>query len=557
MLTSDVRIALTQPDQQDTQGIKMTKTVKQATFDLLRQLDLTTIVGNPGSTEETFLKNFPDDFEYILALQEASAIAIADGISQSTRKPVIVNLHTGAGLGNAMGTLLTAFQNKTPLIITAGQQTRAMLLIEPLLTNIESIIMPRPWVKWSYEPARAQDIPGAFMRAYTTAIQQPAGPVFLSLPLDDWDQPALEIDVHRRVSDRIAADPVWVAEFADAINKSHNPVLILGADLARSQAWDEGIELAEKLQAPVWMPPFCERTAFPETHRLYQGALPAAIGPLSDKIAGHDLVLVVGAPVFRYYPYVAGSYLPSGTRLLHVTDDPSQAAKAAVGENIVGDAKLFLQMLLPQLTQRPDGHVTQRPTAKTADTGANPLLPHAVLELLRAHAPEDMVLVEECPSIVPMMQDVFRIDKPDVFYTFASGGLGWNLPAAVGLAIGEKKSGRNRPVICLMGDGSMQYSIQGIYSAVMQKAHLIYVVFQNEEYGILKQFAELEQTPNVPGLDLPGLDIVSLGKGYGAASVFVDNLGDLAVEFKKALATTDTTSVIVVKITRELGALLG
>jgi benzoylformate decarboxylase len=534
----------------------MTKTVKQASFDLLRQLGLTTIVGNPGSTEETFLKDFPEDFHYILALQEASAVAIADGIAQSSRQPVIVNLHTGAGLGNAMGTLLTAFQNKTPLIVTAGQQTREMLLIEPLLTNIEATTMPKPWVKWSYEPSRAQDIPGAFMRAYATAMQQPTGPVFLSLPLDDWDQVALDKDVYRRTSQRTAPDPVWVTEFADALNKSNNPVLILGADIARSQAWDDGIELAEMLEAPVWMPPFCERTAFPETHRLYQGALPAAIGPLSDKLAGHDVVLVVGAPVFRYYPYVAGKYLPAGARVLHVTDDPDMAAKAAVGHNIVGDSQLFLRMLLPQLKQRQATGVTPRPPAKVADANALPLLPHAVLEILKKHSPQEMVLVEECPSIVPLMQDVFRIDQPDSFYTFASGGLGWNLPAAVGLALAEKQSGRNRPVVCLMGDGSFQYSIQGIYSGVQQNTHLVYVVFQNEEYGILKQFAELEQTPNVPGLDLPGLDIVSLAKGYGAESVLVDNLSDLAVEYQRALANKKT-AVIVVKITKALGSLLG
>jgi len=158
------------------------RTVKEVTFDLLRRLGVTTIVGNPGSTEETFLKDFPNDFKYVMALQEASVVGIAGGLSESLRRPVIVNLHTGAGMGNAMGTILTAFQNKTPLILTAGQQTREMLLMEPLLTNIDATVLPRPWVKWSYEPTRAEDVPGAFMRAYATAMQQPAGPVFLSLP---------------------------------------------------------------------------------------------------------------------------------------------------------------------------------------------------------------------------------------------------------------------------------------------------------------------------------------------------------------------------------------
>ena len=149
-------------------------TVKDATYDLLRKLDLTTIVGNPGSTEETFLKDFPEDFRYVLALQEASVLGIADGLSQGLRKPVIVNIHTAAGLGNAMGGVLSAYQNRTPPIVTTGQQTREMLLLEPLLTNIDAVTMPRPWVKWSYEPVRPQDVPGAFMRAYATALQPPA-----------------------------------------------------------------------------------------------------------------------------------------------------------------------------------------------------------------------------------------------------------------------------------------------------------------------------------------------------------------------------------------------
>src|SRR5580704_3114200 len=162
------------------------KTVRDVTYQLLREFGLTTVFGNVGSTEETFLKNFPSDFRYVLALQEASVIGIADGYAQATRRAALVNVHTGAGLGNAMGNLLTAFQNKSPLIVTAGQQTREMLLMEPWLTNVEATMLPGPWVKWAYEPVRAEDIPAAFMRAMATALQPPAGPVFLSLPLGGW-----------------------------------------------------------------------------------------------------------------------------------------------------------------------------------------------------------------------------------------------------------------------------------------------------------------------------------------------------------------------------------
>ena len=191
------------------------KTVHEVTYDLLHELGLTTVFGNPGSTEETFLKNFPDDFTYVLGLQEASVVAMADGFAQSTGKPALVNVHTAAGMGNAMGNLVAAAKGNTPLIVTAGQQTREMVLCEPYLTNKDETVFPQPWVKWAYEPKRAEDVPAAFMRAYTVARQPPAGPVFLSIPLDDWDKPALGPAVVRTFSHRVAPDTERLRGFAD------------------------------------------------------------------------------------------------------------------------------------------------------------------------------------------------------------------------------------------------------------------------------------------------------------------------------------------------------
>jgi benzoylformate decarboxylase len=327
--------------------------VREVTFELLRACGLTTIFSNVGSTEETFLKDFPSDFRYVLGLQEASVVAMADGFAQATRQPALVNLHTGAGLGNGMGSLLTAFQNKTPLIVTAGQQTREMLLLEPWLTNVEATMMPRPWVKWAYEPARAQDVPGAFMRAIATALQPPSGPVFLSLPLDDWEKPCEGPAVVRSVATRVAPDPARLSEFANVIRQASRPVLIYGAAVARGNGWSEAVALAETLGAPVWAAPSSERTPFPEDHPLYCGGLPFATGPLAKLLDGHDAALVVGAPVFRYYPYVPGPYLPAGLRLLHISEDPAETARAPVGDSLLGDAVLSLTALNEQLA----GHV--------------------------------------------------------------------------------------------------------------------------------------------------------------------------------------------------------
>src|SRR5258708_5468157 len=300
-------------------------TVYDATYSLLRTLGLTTVFGNPGSTEQPFLKNFPTDFQYILGLQEASAVAMADGFAQATNKPVLVNLHTAAGTGNGLGNIMTAFLNKTPLIITAGQQTREMILCEPMLTNRDETTLPRPWVKWAYQPVRAQDVPGAIMRAYTVAMQPPRGPVYVSIPLDDWDQPALGEAVVRTASSRFSPDPERLAHFAERIRKSKNPVLLYGPEVERAGGWDAGIKFAERLRAPVYMSPLSDKASFPQTHPQFRGMAPFAIGPLSKKLRGHDLIIVVGAQVFRNYPYVAGDYLPKRPEPLPLTLHPSSA----------------------------------------------------------------------------------------------------------------------------------------------------------------------------------------------------------------------------------------
>jgi len=331
-------------------------TVWDVTYNLLRKLGLTTFFGNPGSTEQPFLKNLPHDFEYVLGLQEASAVAMADGFAQATGKPALLNLHTSAGTGHGMGNIMTAFQNKTPLIITAGQQTREMILCDPYLTNREEANLPRPWVKWAYQPVRAQDVPGAIMRAYTVAMQPPKGPVFLSIPLDDWDQPALGEAVVRTASSRYAPDPERIAQFAEKIRKSKNPVLLYGPEIERAGGWEAGVEFAERLKAPVYMSPLSDKASFPQTHPQFRGMAPFAIGPLSKKLREHDLIIVVGAQVFRYYPYLAGEYLPQGAELLQITNDPYDAAAAIVGDSLLADAKLALEALndaIPEVKSRP------------------------------------------------------------------------------------------------------------------------------------------------------------------------------------------------------------
>jgi benzoylformate decarboxylase len=527
-------------------------TVHDATYNLLRRLELTTIFGNPGSTEQPFLKNFPNDFEYVLGLQEASVVAMADGFSQATKKPALVNLHTAAGTGNGMCNIMTAFENRTPLIITAGQQTREMILCEPYLTNRDETMLPRPWVKWAYQPVRAQDVPGAIMRAYAIALQPPAGPVYVSIPLDDWDQPAHGDAIVRTVSTRYAPDPDRIAWFAERIRKSKNPALVYGQEIDRSGGWDAGVEFAERLRAPVFYAPMLDRAPFPQTHPQFRGMLPMAIGPLSERLRGHDLIVVVGAQVFRYYPYVAGDYLPPGAELLQIVSDPADAAAAAVGDSLLGDARLALEALI-RLVPRNEARALpapSRPKDELPSPPNDPLTAREAFAALSGLRPQNAILVDESPSNSADAMRSWPTIQPESYFFVASGGLGWGAPAAVGIALAQKKTGSGRPVVALIGDGSLQYSIQCLYSAAQHKLKVVFVVARNEEYAILKEFAALEDTPNVPGLDLPGLDIVSVAKGYGCAGAFARTKEEIKEAFGAALSA-DGPTVIVIRIAHE------
>ncbi|KKK04494.1 benzoylformate decarboxylase [Micromonospora sp. HK10] len=515
-------------------------TVRDTTYDLLRDLGLQTVFGNPGSTEEPFLQDFPADFRYVHALQEASAVAMADGYAQATGRPAHVNLHTAPGTGNGMGNLVTAWHNRTPLIVTAGQQTREMLLIEPRLANLRATELTQPYVKWAHEPARAQDIPAAFLRAYATAVQPPAGPVFLSLPMDDWARPADPPPQRRTVATRVAPDPDRLRDFAAVLAGSRAPVLVLGAAVDRADAWPAAVALAERLAAPVWSAPAPERAVFPEDHPHFRGVLPYAIGPLAEALHGHDTVLVVGAPVFRYYPHVPGDYLPGDARLLHVTDDPDEAARAPVGESLLGDAGLTLATLGELLPAAGRAAPAARSAPPPPEVG-DPPSADALFAALAAQWPADGVLVQESPSNLAALRRRLRVSRPRSYFTMASGGLGFGLPAAVGIALAERDSGRNRPVVAVIGDGSFHYSVQALWTAAQLRLPLPVLVPVNQQYAILKAFAELKHAPGVPALDLPGLDVTAIARGYGCASRVVESPDALGPALRAALAADRPT----------------
>ncbi len=315
------------------------RTVRHATIDLLRHHGLKTWFGNPGSSELALLDDFPSDFRYLLGLQEMVPVGMADGFSQVTGRPALVNVHTAPGLGNAMGALYNAYLNKTPLIVIAGNQRRAMQNQKWLLTNEDAVVVPRPFVKWSVEPATASVVPAVLARAIHVAMAPPTGPVFVSLPMDDMayelnDAEVAEIDVirDRKVTYAGGFRQDLARKIAGRLSAAKSPAFVVHGDLEHAGAWNPVVKLAERSKAAVWTAPLPGLSGFPENHPLYQGMLPPGTGWISEALKGHDLVVAMGGPVFRYYPYIRGPYLPEGTSLIHITSDPDEAARAPVGE---------------------------------------------------------------------------------------------------------------------------------------------------------------------------------------------------------------------------------
>ena len=332
---------------------------------------------------------------------------------------------------------------------------------------------------------------------------------------------------HRDLSYRAAPDPERIAHVAELLNASKRPALVAGAGVDRSGGWEALIRLAEQLNAAVWAPPMSERASFPQDHPLFQGFLPFAQKPLGEKLAENDIVLVLGAPVFRYYPYVPGPVVKENTRLLHITDDPEEAARAPMGDSILGDVGFAVTQLADLVTAGARPAPTLHPPV-TPTPPQTPIPPAFVMDAL-ARLPDNTIFVNESPSNIMHFYARVPIKRSGSYFFNASGGLGWAIPTSVGLKLAHP----DRPVVCVIGDGSTMYSVQALWTAAHHALPIVFVVMCNGEYNILKAFAEFEKTPNVPGLDLPGLDIAMIAQGMGCASQRITQ----PEEFEEALQT--------------------
>src|SRR5919108_1044313 len=331
-----------------------TSTVRDAVVDVLRERRLTTLFANPGSTEVPFLADLPGDLEFVLALHEASVVGIATGFALGRSAPALALLHTTAGLGNAVGALATARVNRAPLVVLVGQQDRRHLAHEPFLAG-RLAGLAGVYPVWAEQPVRPQDLPGAIARAWHEATTG-RGPALVIVPMDDWsapapdesDQPAAPGTVVRAA----AADPMAVESLAALLAEAERPAVVVGAGADEQRAWDALVEIARKLDAPVWQESFGARAGFPQDHPRFAGHLPSERARLRAVLEPFDAILVVGAPAFRQYTYAPGPFLRPGTRVAVVTDDAEEAHRSSAELVVLAPVPAVCEGLAARLEQR-------------------------------------------------------------------------------------------------------------------------------------------------------------------------------------------------------------
>lgn len=517
--------------------------VREATWALMRAHGMTTVFGNPGSTELGLFLGWPGDFRYVLGLQESVVVGMADGYAQASGNASLVNLHSAAGVGHAMGNIFTAFKNRTPMVITAGQQARSILPFDPFLHSAQATELPKPYVKWSVEPARAEDVPLAIARAYHVAMTPPRGPVLVSVPADDWAV-ATEPVPPRRMSTQVGPEPALLAELGDALDAAERPVIVVGAAVDRDGAFAEAVQLAERHNARVFVAPMSGRCSFPEDHRLFAGFLPAMRERIVQLLGGHDLILALGAPAFTYHVQGEGPHVPAGATLIQITDDPQAAAWAPLGTAVFSSVRLALQGLLarPAPPARPAPAPREPAPAIAMPAAGERMSTSFLMQTLARVRGRGSVVVEEAPSARPILQRHLPMFSGESFYTMCSGGLGHSLPAAVGVALARPQ----KKVIALIGDGSAMYAIQALWTAAQLRLPITIVIVNNRQYAALHHFAPVfgfAPGAHLPGTELPDLDFVALAAGHGVRGVRVSEAAHLAGVLEQALAAPEPVLV--------------
>lgn len=523
--------------------------------DVLQSEKVEYVFGNPGTTELPLLDAMTDreHIHYVLGLHEASVVAMADGYAQASGRPGVVNLHTAGGLGNAMGAILNAKIANTPLVITAGQQDTRHGVTDPLLHG-DLVGIARPNVKWAEEIHHPEHIPLLLRRALQDCRTGPAGPVFLSLPID-----VMERKTGMQAGEASQIERAGIAPALNALSDalaSATPgrlAIVVGDEVFAAQADGEVVMLAETLGASVFGSSWPGRIPFPTAHPLWRGALPPKAADMRNVFEAYDTVFLLGGHSLISYLYSPGAALPAHCQLLQLTGDGHQLGRLyRTSLGLAGDIRLTLKALLPMLEGSLEAQsllevaereqVARRFEVKERARGefdkpmTTPFV--AAHEVLQAIGP-DIPIVDEAPVTIPHVRACLHSHSGRQYVFTRSAILGWGMPAAVGTSLGLGRS----PVVCLVGDGSAMYSPQALWTAAHEQLPVTFVVMNNGEYNILKNYARSQPeyrgtgAGRFIGMDInePPIDFVALATSLGVPARRVTSAKDIAAAIEEGI----------------------
>ncbi|MFQ5521122.1 MAG: thiamine pyrophosphate-binding protein, partial [Candidatus Methylomirabilia bacterium] len=497
---------------------------------------------------------------YILALQEAVAVAMADGYAQASGKLAVLNVHVSPGLGNSMGMLYDAWRAGSPLLVTAGQHDQSITITEPALWS-DLPPVARPYVKWAFEVGRLDELPRAVHRAAKVALTLPTGPVFLSLPVDVLNaEGALELGEPTRVDHRVRGSRDALERAADLLVRAKRPILVAGDAVAQSDALAELQEVAEILGMPVYLEGWANRCAFPFTHPLYRGAILRLAPELRALLLEHDLLFSVGGDLLTLSLPSDTEPMPERLPIIHLDVDPWELGKNYPATlAIVGDPKATLPDLAEALRQRlkggrhPDAQgrldeSRQRREQELAELKARaqaesdrvPMTPLALVYAITEALPPEAVVVDESISSGRGLRTLLRCQDSRSFFGIRGGGIGWGLPASVGVKLALP----DRPVVGLIGDGSAMYTNQTLWTAAREGLEVVFAILNNRSYRILKQRIQhlkgwASQDDVYVGMDLdnPVIDFVGLAKSLGVPGERVEKCREVGPALTRGLAS--------------------
>jgi benzoylformate decarboxylase len=534
---------------------------KQAFLEILSQEGVSVMFGNPGTTELPLMDGLAREprIHYVLALQESVAIAMADAYAQASGGIAAVNVHTSPGLGNAMGMLYDAMKSGAPMLLTAGQHDQCFTVTEPILWS-DLPPVAHPFVKWSTEARRLEDLPRIVRRACKTAMAHPTGPVFLSLPVDVLNaERDVDLLAPSRVDPRLRGSRAAVKAAAERLARANRPLIVVGDAVAHGDALAELVEVAELLGAPVVTEGVASTCSFPFTHPLHAGALPRLAPSVRALMLQHDLVFSVGGDLVTLSLPSDVDPLPSGLEIVHLDVNPWEIGKNyPVSVGIQADPKETLPDIAEALRSKlgakghsdaarriaavREAHEAEREELLRRvkrESSQTPISPLTLVHAVAGAVPDDVVVVDETISSGTGLRQFFRCQDAKSFFGLRGGGIGWGLPGAVGVKLALPQ----RPVVALVGDGSAMYTNQALWTAAREGLAIVYVIFNNRSYRILKQRTlglkgfSAEDDKYV-GMDLlPPIDFVGLAKSLGVPGERVEKAPDITGALGRGLAS--------------------